>query len=348
MVAAPGAVPVIAVTGRLGAGKTTLLNHLLRTPGARLGVVINDFGTLNVDAGLVTGQVDEAAAISGGCLCCLPDAGGLDDALAKLAQPKLRLDAIIVEASGVADPRALARLIRLSAAPRTRLGGLIEVVDAANAARSGSLDDEAVARFRAATLVVLGKADLLPPEDRADVLARLRAHVAAGNPHVPVLAAERGRIDAELVFDVASLEEPADELPIARLLREAALEETGGHHHHGHADVASASLPVLRPIAARPLLELLEQPPAATYRIKGRVRVEQPGRARGYLVNVVGGSVHVAEHAVPEGAGELVVIGAGLDAAEAEERLRAVVDAHGTPDDAEALRLLRRYARLSA
>src|SRR5690606_33643497 len=64
-------VPVIAVTGHLGAGKTSLLNHLLRTPGARLGVVVNDFGTLNVDAALVTGQVDEAASISGGCVCCL-------------------------------------------------------------------------------------------------------------------------------------------------------------------------------------------------------------------------------------------------------------------------------------
>ncbi|WP_240930329.1 GTP-binding protein [Isoptericola sp. BMS4] len=58
-----------------------LLNHLLRQPGARVGVVVNDFGDVDVDAGRVTGQVDEPAAISGGCLCCLPDAGGLDDAL---------------------------------------------------------------------------------------------------------------------------------------------------------------------------------------------------------------------------------------------------------------------------
>ena len=47
----PPRVPVVALTGHLGAGKTSLLNHLLRTPGARLGVVVNDFGTLDVDVG---------------------------------------------------------------------------------------------------------------------------------------------------------------------------------------------------------------------------------------------------------------------------------------------------------
>src|SRR5690606_19442543 len=105
-------VPVIALTGHLGAGKTTLLNHVLRTPDARIGVVINDFGELNVDAALVTGQVDEPASIAGGCICCLSDEGGLDDALAKLADPKLRLDAIILEASGLAEPVAVGRMIR--------------------------------------------------------------------------------------------------------------------------------------------------------------------------------------------------------------------------------------------
>ena len=60
--------PVIVLTGYLGAGKTTLLNHLLGTPGTRIGVVINDFGTISVDAALVSGQVDEPASIAGGCL----------------------------------------------------------------------------------------------------------------------------------------------------------------------------------------------------------------------------------------------------------------------------------------
>ena len=116
------AIPVIALTGYLGAGKTSLLNHVLRAPGARIGVVINDFGELNVDAALVTGQVDEPASITGGCICCLPDEGGLDEALEKLTDPRLELDAIIVEASGLADPIAISRIIRYSGVERVRHG----------------------------------------------------------------------------------------------------------------------------------------------------------------------------------------------------------------------------------
>src|SRR5690606_4604075 len=92
-------VPVIALTGYLGAGQTGLLNHVRRRRRATLGVVGHAFGDVGVDAGLLVGQVTDPAAISGGCLCCLDDAGGLDAALERLAAPRLRLDAIIVEAS---------------------------------------------------------------------------------------------------------------------------------------------------------------------------------------------------------------------------------------------------------
>src|ERR1700744_6260457 len=125
------AIPVICLTGYLGAGKTTLLNHVLRSPGARIGVIINDFGELNVDAMLVAGQIDEPVSIAGGCICCLPDDGGIDEALAKFADPRLNLDAIIVEASGLAEPIAVARMIGFSEVPGVRFGGLVDVIDVA-------------------------------------------------------------------------------------------------------------------------------------------------------------------------------------------------------------------------
>ncbi|QCU78836.1 GTP-binding protein [Citricoccus sp. SGAir0253] len=334
-------VPVITLAGYLGAGKTTLLNHLLRQPGARLGVVVNDFGTLNVDAALVAGQVDEAAAISGGCLCCLPDAGGLDEALERLSRPRLRLDAIIVEASGAAEPLALARLVRHSSAGRVRPGGLVEVVDATEHFRTVDTLPDPPARHAAASLVVVTKADLLPDSERHGTVERIRRRVAARNPAVPVVLARQGRIDPALVFDTAEHEDPPDQLPIARLLREQA-----NAHDHEHAAAVAVRLDA--PVPAAALVDLLEHPPAGAYRLKGRVAVRQPRGDRGYLVNLVGRSIHVAALPAPPEPGELVAIGLGLDTAATRARLEAVAVTAAGGDDAAALRRLQRYRRLSA
>lgn len=61
-------IPVIVLTGYLGASKTSILNLLLTRPGTRVGVIVNDLGKTNVDTGLVTGQVDAAESIAGGCV----------------------------------------------------------------------------------------------------------------------------------------------------------------------------------------------------------------------------------------------------------------------------------------
>ncbi|MBK0419047.1 GTP-binding protein [Leucobacter sp. CSA1] len=343
-------IPVIALTGHLGAGKTTVLNHLLRRPGARVGVVVNDFGAINVDAGLVTGQVDEAASIAGGCICCLPEAGGLDQALSRLTEPRLRLDAVIVEASGAAEPLALARLIRSSGAEHARPGGLVDVIDAVEHFRTVDTGGLPPARYAAASLVIANKMDLLPPEQRETRLAELTARVRERNPVAPVVPTERGAIDPALVFDVAEAEDPPDQLPIAALLRSL---ETGhdGHGHdaplHEHASAVTARAD--GPADAGAILDLLEDPPRGVYRLKGCVAVRTPRGGRRYLFNLVGASIHVAP-APPrsaDGADALVAIGPELDEAEVGARLAAAL----APADraaAAGLRRLQRYRRLSA
>lgn len=131
-------VPVIALTGHLGAGKTSLLNHLLRAPGARLGVIVNDFGELNVDAALVSGQVIDAVAHF--------------------------------------------QTVNTRETPPNR--------------------------FAAATLVVIGKADLLDEQQLEAVVARICERVRARNPDVPIVRAVRGGIDPALVFDTAARRGP--------------------------------------------------------------------------------------------------------------------------------------------
>lgn len=332
-------VPVVALTGHLGAGKTTLLNHLLRQPGARVGVVVNDFGAVNVDAALVSGQVDEPASIAGGCLCCLDDSDGLDDALEKLADPRRALDVIVVEASGIAEPGALARMIRFSGAAGVRPGGVVDVVDAVEYFSTVDGGGLPPARFSVASLVVLNKCDLLPAADREATLARIEARIREAAPDVHVVRTHRGEVDPALVYDVASHEEPEDELPLAALLR---AEQPVGH---GHAHAASVTVEGTAPLDPDRLVDLLESPPPGAYRMKGVVTVAGPRGPQGHVVHVVGRHAHVAPCPAPA-TSTLVAIGLELDADVVRPRLEAAIAPADRPS-ATGLRRLRRLRLLS-
>ncbi|MFT4216511.1 MAG: GTP-binding protein [Micropruina sp.] len=336
--------PVIALTGYLGAGKTTLLNHLLRTPGARIGVVVNDFGAINVDAALVAGQVDEPASIAGGCLCCLPDAGGLDEALEKLAHPSRRLDAIVVEASGIAEPAVLARLLRFNGVERVRPAGLVDVVNAVDHLETVDRGGPPLARYAAASLVVVNKIDQVPPAARAERLDRIAARVREGNPRVHLVATTKGRIDPLLVFDPATRPETGDQLPLD--LGSAGTAHSDHSHAHPHADAVTVT--VAEPIDPGRLIELLEQPPLSVYRLKGCVRVCTGGPPRRQLVNLVGRQVHIADASSATSPDALVAIGMHLDRVAVRSRLEQALAPATARPSAASLRRLLRYRRLSA
>lgn len=325
----PARIPVVIISGGLGSGKTTLLNRLLRA-GGRHGVVVNDFGAVNIDALLVTGHVDAAKAISGGCLCCIADASELDDALASLADPRLGLDSILVEASGIADPRALARMVLASAAPGVRFGGVVHLVDAARPVEP----DHA----RVASLLVVNKCDLADP-------ARAVAEVRAVAPTVPIVETVDAAVDPALVLDVAEgsgpLDGEADQLSFAALY-----DAPPAHAHH-----ESASLETAAPVHPHRLFALLEAPLPGVARVKGVVHVGPPDAAGRFVVQRVGTWVGIERgrwDADEPPRTSLVAIGAGIDRVALEAALAEVVRRDDDPplrrDD---LLGLRRFAAAS-
>ncbi|MEE2855088.1 MAG: GTP-binding protein [Actinomycetota bacterium] len=333
------AIPVIALTGHLGAGKTTLLNHLLRHPGTRIGVIVNDFGDVNIDAGLVAGQVDEPASIAGGCICCLPDGGGLEEALVKLADPARRLDAIVVEASGLADPVAIARIIGFSDIRGVRAGGLVDVVDAVN--HFDTIDRGSVppVRYGAASLIVVNKLDQVPEAERSAVVQRVTERAAQRNPRIHVVGTTAGRIDPKLLFDASATSGRVGQLSFLDLAPEH-------DHDHVHADaVTVGSSGCIDPDA---LLDLLEDPPPQVFRLKGVVAVRHRRIAHDYVVNLVGGAIHIRKAPPGATANCLVAIGMHLDTRTVRARLDHALQPASGPASAHALRRLQVYRRSSA
>jgi G3E family GTPase len=341
-------VPVIALTGYLGAGKTSLLNHVLRTPRARIGVVINDFGALNVDAGLVAGQVDEPASIAGGCVCCLPDSGGLDDALARLTDPRLGLDAIIVEASGLADPVAIARLIRFSGAAGIRSGGVVDVIDASAHFHTVDRGTMPPARYGATSLVVVNKLDQISDADRQPTLERVQRRVRELNPHALVVGTVGGRIDPALLYDLTESNDEPGQLSLRELFFDATTDTAPNAHaddDHAHADAVTVTSAGC--IDPGKLVDLLENPPAQVYRLKGTIAVRYRAVARAYVVNLVGPSIHIATAGPTASPNCLVAIGMHLDTDDVRARLDDALRPHDGHAPASAVRRLQRYRRLS-
>ncbi|WP_432505458.1 CobW family GTP-binding protein [Kineococcus arenarius] len=310
-------IPVVVLAGFLGAGKTTVLNQLLRSAAeVRLGVVVNDFGAIGVDALLVAGLADDTVSLENGCLCCSTEDGSVEELLSRLAAPRGGevLDAIVIEASGVAEPAAMVRRVLLSGVEGVEYGGLVVAVDAvefeATRLRHPVLDDHVAM----ADVVLLTKTDLVDAGALAAVAARCREL----NPWAPVVPAEHGRVDARLLFD----ERPAVQRQLS--LGEA-VDDHGGHLHSAYETVEFTGE---EPLDPRAFVRFLEERPSGVFRIKGFVRFAAPSHQQRFVLHTVGAAVRFERTAWPRGSArrtELVLIGAGIDEAALLEGLRACV-----------------------
>jgi len=258
-------VPVVLLSGFLGTGKTTLLRHWLENAEGRIGIVVNDVATVNIDSKLVQqrkydsdGQID-AIQLQNGCACC-----SLGDELMMSIYELLELategepfSQIVVELSGVAEPARVRTLFQDAeksgslAMEHMELGKVLTLVDASTFCKEymeyaqiheredlmeedvGEMADSQVVELlveqvEAADVVVLNKTDLATPEQ----VAATRAVVASLNTKATIMEASFGKI---------SLSSALQEVPqLQEQKPEHSHEKTCCHGHADHGDHSSS------------------------------------------------------------------------------------------------------------
>jgi len=256
---APAKIPVTIIGGYLGVGKTTLLNSLIRTePDRRLAVLVNDFGSINIDAELIADQAGGVVSLANGCICC-SIGDDLGFALLDVADLDPAPDHIVIEASGIANPARVRGIISMLA--KLRIEATIVLADAADLRRSA--EDRQIGglirdQLAAADLLVLNKVDLAT----ATALRDTEQWLATAYPTTAVVRARHGVLPGELILGAAA----------------SVIHEDAPHHHNYGPDFAHALFETARPLDRQAFADALDAMPPEILRGKGFVQFsDTPG-----------------------------------------------------------------------
>ncbi len=221
--------PVTIITGFLGSGKTTLLNHILTNQeGLKTAVLVNEFGEVGIDNDLLIATSDDnMVELSNGCICCTIN-NDLLEAVYKVLERSDKIDYLVVETTGLADPLPVAlTFLGTELRDLTRLDSIVTVVDAENYSLDLFNSQAAYNQIAYGDIILLNKMDLIDDAD-ADLLeVKLRDIKADAR----ILRTDHSNVPLPLILSVGLFE--SDKYFGEK---EAAASKEHDHSDHNHSE----------------------------------------------------------------------------------------------------------------
>jgi len=326
-------IPITALTGFLGSGKTTLLNYILEhNQGLKIGVVVNDYGDINIDSQLVADQTDTMLELTNGCMCCSMDSLDLDEAIGQFAYPGSPIDYIIIEASGLAEPADLAATLRDAMSGTTRLDSIVAVLDAANLEHNAETHATGLQQIEYSDFVVINKTDLVPPEK----VEQIEALIKGVNERARIFTTVKAELDVRLILD--------------QDIHESTPGTATDHHDHQHLhdNYTTMSFSTDKPLDPAAFQQFAnEQIPADVYRAKGIVNLGNKGHRRKYVFHLVGKRAELTwtDWGTETPRTELVFIGKDFDQKQLHAQAESCIDQQPNAVDPEQQVVLPRRER---
>ena len=329
------AVPLTILTGFLGSGKTTLLNRILNGDhGLRVAVLVNDFGSVNIDAELIVGVEENVMSLANGCVCCTIRDDLVETIEVTISRPEAP-EYILLEASGVADPGGISMTFMDAALKdRIRLDSVTCVVDAEQIFEHQEYEYLTMLKLKQigfADMVLLNKVDLAGSEQVAKVRDWIDSHfnrvrvVEANHCDAPLeVLLSVGRFDpAQLEFDASQVaQQMTDDNPDG-------LSSVSATTNHSQS-FSTWKFETKQPLSLKLLREMIKRKlPENIYRCKGVIHTSEEPNHR-MILQCVGRRTDVTageawDHCEPQT--RIVAIGSpdSVDADDLHEKFEACV-----------------------